>query len=243
MAGTATQDGSNRPISCNREPPPAPVAMASTPDGKYESWDMVASGLAGVWATENTREAIFDAMQRKETYATTGPRMLVRFFGGWEFTDADARSRLPGSIGYSKGVPMGGNLPPPAKGKTAPTFLVAAMKDPFSGNLDRIQIIKVYLDSRLGRSVEKIYDVALADGREADKDGNVPPVGNTVDIEKGYDSDGLADLVDREIPGLADMPVDADLLETRERRRAVAHQEPNRSLGQDQPHQSPEPRQ
>ena len=100
-----------------------------------------ASGYAGVWATENTREAIFDAMERRETYATTGPRMVVRFFGGWDFTESDATSRLPANAGYTKGVPMGGDLRSAPAGK-APTFLVAAMKDPMSGNLDRIQIIK-----------------------------------------------------------------------------------------------------
>ena len=89
------------------------------------------SGYAAVWATENTREAIFDAMMRKETYATTGPRMLVRFFGGWEFTAADAQHRLPADVGYAKGVPMGGDLRGAPTGKS-PTFLVAALKDPLS---------------------------------------------------------------------------------------------------------------
>ena len=99
-----------------------------------------------VWAAENTREAIFDAMQRKETYATTGTRMTVRFFGGWDFTAEDATSRLPAAAGYQKGVPMGGDLPAAPEGK-APTFLVAALKDAHSGNLDRIQIVKGWLDA------------------------------------------------------------------------------------------------
>ncbi len=120
--------------------------MAQLGDKKYEGWSMVSSGYAAVWATENTREAIFDAMMRKETYATTGPRMLVRFFGGWDFTASDAQSRLPAAIGYTKGVPMGGDLRSAPAGK-APNFLVAALKDPYSGNLDRIQIVKGWVDA------------------------------------------------------------------------------------------------
>jgi hypothetical protein len=155
--------------------------MAQLGDKKYEGWSMVGSGLAAVWAKENTREAIFDAMMKKETYATTGPRMLVRFFGGWEFTAADAQQRLPANVGYSKGVPMGSDLRKSASG-SAPTFLVAALKDPLSGNLDRIQIIKGWLDKG-GNRQEMIYDVAVSDGRNIGADGRCKtPVGNTVDI-------------------------------------------------------------
>ncbi len=154
--------------------------MAQMGDKKYESWDMVASGYAAVWATENTRKAIFDAMMRRETYATTGPRMLVRFFGGWEFTEEDAQSRLPANVGYMKGVPMGGDLSPAPSGK-APTFLVAALKDPLSGNLDRIQIVKGWLDDGGNRN-EKVYDVVWSGDRLPGSDGKVPPVGNTVDV-------------------------------------------------------------
>ena len=158
--------------------------MAKIGDRQYEGWSMVSSGYAAVWATENTRQAIFDAMRRKETYATTGPRMLVRFFGGWDFTAADAQNRLPGAIGYFKGVPMGGNLRPAPTGKS-PTFLVAALKDPLSGNLDRIQIVKGWLDNK-GQRQEKVYNVAWgdADKRQPDSDGNLPAVGNTVDVAK-----------------------------------------------------------
>ncbi len=155
--------------------------MAETANGRYESWDMVSSGLAAVWAKENTREALFEAMMRKETYATTGPRILVRFFGGWDFTEQDAMSRLPGSIGYAKGVPMGGDLMPAPDGKKAPTFLVAALKDPYSGNLDRIQVIKGWVDSD-GKRHEKVYDVAWSGERQPGADGKLPPVGNTVDV-------------------------------------------------------------
>ena len=142
---------------------------------------MVASGYAGVWATENTRRALFDAMRRKETYATTGPRMLVRFFGGWEFTTADASGRLPANAGYSKGVPMGGDLPPAPSSGAAPTFLVAALKDPLSGNLDRIQIVKGWVDGS-GDRQEKVYDVVWSGDRQPGSDGKLPPVGNTVDV-------------------------------------------------------------
>jgi len=154
--------------------------MAELGDKKYEGWSMTSSGYAAVWATENTREALFDAMRRKEAYATTGPRMLVRFFGGWEFEAADAEHRLPADIGYTKGVPMGGDLRGAPDG-AAPSFLVAALKDPFSGNLDRIQIIKGWLDAD-GERREKVYDVAWSDDRALGADGKLPSVGNTVDV-------------------------------------------------------------
>ncbi len=155
--------------------------MAQIGDMRIESWSMVASGYAGVWATENTRKALFDAMRRKETYATTGPRMLVRFFGGWEFTAADATNRLPAQIGYSKGVPMGGDLPPAPSAGAAPTFLVAALKDPLSGNLDRIQIVKGWVDGS-GDRQEKVYDIVWSGDRRPGSDGKLPSVGNTVDV-------------------------------------------------------------
>jgi hypothetical protein len=143
-------------------------------------WSQSAAGYAGVWATENTREAIFDAMERRETYATTGPRMVVRFFGGWDFAESDAHGRLPANTGYSKGVPMGGDLRSAPAGK-APTFLVAALKDPMSGNLDRIQIVKGWIDAK-GTRQEKIYDVTWSDNRKPAADGKLPAVGNSVDV-------------------------------------------------------------
>ena len=142
---------------------------------------MVASGLAGVWATENTREALFDAMQRKEPYATTGPRMLVRFFGGWDYTDDDLNSRQPAFRGYEKGVPMGGDLKA-VKGKKVPTFMVYALRDSIGANLDRIQIVKGWLDKD-GKTHEKVYNVAWSDDRKPDNNGKLPPVGNTVDVK------------------------------------------------------------
>jgi len=146
------------------------------------NWETLASGYAGVWATDNTREAIFDAMERREAYSTTGPRMLVRFFGGWDFEADDATTRQPASIGYTKGVPMGGELRAAGDSK-APSFLVAALKDPIGANLDRVQIIKGWLDAD-GQTHERIYDVAVSDGRKIGADGRCKTaVGNTVDLE------------------------------------------------------------
>jgi len=149
-------------------------------DIKWYGWEQVSSGYAAVWATENTREAIFDAMRRKEVYATTGPRMTVWFFGGYDFTSEDAQKRAPGMVGYSKGVSMGGDLSKAPAGK-APTFLVAALRDPYRGNLDRIQIVKGWVDGA-GKTQEKVYDVAWSDGRTAGADGKLPAVGNTVEV-------------------------------------------------------------
>jgi hypothetical protein len=144
-------------------------------------WEQTSSGYAGVWATDNTREALFDAMQRKEVYATTGPRMVVRFFGGWNFDAHDANTRNPAVAGYTKGVPMGGDLNKAPNGN-APTFLVAALKDPIGANLDRVQIIKGWLDST-GKTHEQVYDVAWSGDRKPDpRTGKVPPVGDTVDV-------------------------------------------------------------
>ncbi len=143
-------------------------------------WEQTSSGYAAVWARENTRESLFDAMQRRETYATTGPRMVVRFFGGWDFDPKDAQTRNPGATGYGKGVPMGGDLSAAPAGK-APTFMVAALKDPIGANLDRYQIVKGWLDAK-GEVHEKVYDVAWSGGRKPGADGKVPSVGNTVDV-------------------------------------------------------------
>ncbi len=143
-------------------------------------WQVSASGYAAVWATENTRASIWDAMQRRETYATTGPRMAVRFFGGWDFDKTDAQTRNPAAAGYNKGVPMGGDLHEAPPGK-APTFLVAALKDPIGANLDRIQVVKGWLDAQ-GETHEQVYDVAWGGERKPGKDGKVPSVGSTVDL-------------------------------------------------------------
>ncbi|HET6304622.1 MAG TPA: DUF3604 domain-containing protein [Myxococcota bacterium] len=149
-------------------------------DRKVEGWEMAAAGWTGVWATENTRESLWDAMKRRETYSTTGPRMTVRFFGGFDFVASDVQSRLPAEAGYTKGVPMGGDLRATPDGRP-PTFLVYALKDPIGGNLDRIQIVKGWLDAK-GGVQEKVYDVAWSDGRKPGRDGKLPAVGSSVDV-------------------------------------------------------------
>lgn len=146
--------------------------------GGSKGWDMGAGGYAGVWAEENTRQSLFEAFQRKEVYATTGPRIVLRFFGGFDFREKDAQSGDLARLGYSKGVPMGGDLR--RHGDRTPNFLVAAGRDPNGANLDRIQIVKGWLDAD-GQSQETIYDVALSGDRQ---DGSLP-VGNTVDLATG----------------------------------------------------------
>ena len=152
----------------------------STPLATIMGWEQTASGYAAVWATGNTRAAIWDAMKRKETYATTGPRMTVRFFGGWDFVDADAQASDVAKAGYDKGVPMGGDLNAASSGKS-PTFLVAAIKDPEGGNLDRIQVVKGWVDAK-GARQEKVYDAVWSGDRKPGADGKLPAVGNTVDV-------------------------------------------------------------
>jgi hypothetical protein len=164
------------------EPTPTRMdhAFAKTDNGTIMGWQQVASGLAAVWAKENTRAALFDAMERKEVYATTGTRLLVRFFGGWSFAAADVNSREPAFAGYDKGVPMGGRLAPRPPQATAPTFMAFALRDPIGANLDRIQIVKGWLDAG-GRTREQVYDVAWSGDRRPGADGSLPAVGDTVD--------------------------------------------------------------
>ena len=147
---------------------------------RMSAWFYSAAGYAAVWAHENTRASLFDAMQRKETYATTGPRITVRFFGGWAFTDDDALRPDLGQVGYTRGVPMGGDLVAAPNGR-APSFLIRAVRDPDGANLDRVQIIKGWRDAT-GALFEKVHDVALSDDREMDRQGNVAPLGNTVNL-------------------------------------------------------------
>jgi hypothetical protein len=145
-------------------------------------WQIQAAGLAAVWARENTREALFDAMKRKEVYASTGPRITVRVFAGWDF-QADEVERPDFALqGYDRGVPMGGTLTRAPVREAAPTFMVRALRDPDGANLDRIQIIKGWLDGK-DELHERIFDVAVSDGRKIDADGRCKtPVGNTVDV-------------------------------------------------------------
>ncbi|MEH6581324.1 MAG: DUF3604 domain-containing protein [Halioglobus sp.] len=148
--------------------------------GTIMGWQQVSSGLAAVWAKENTREALFDAMERKETYATTGSRMSVRMFGGWNFTLADFNNRQPAFAGYSKGVPMGSELPVRTGGKSDPSFMVFALRDPVGANLDRIQIVKGWYDGK--KLKEQVYDVVWSGDRSPDSKGRLPAVGNTVNV-------------------------------------------------------------
>ncbi|WP_298534881.1 DUF3604 domain-containing protein [uncultured Algibacter sp.] len=144
------------------------------------TWETIAAGYAAVWATENTRTALWDAMKRKETYATTGPRMTVRFFGGFDYSEGDLENLV--DSGYSKGVPMGGNINS-SNGK-APTFMAHATMDPESGSLDRIQIVKGWAnaDGSLG---EQVYDVKWSGDRAIGENGKVPAIENTVNINDG----------------------------------------------------------
>lgn len=142
---------------------------------------LAAGGYAGVWAQENTRESLFAAMRRKEVYASTGPRIRVRFFGGWDYESDDAMKPNLVKIGYSKGVPMGGDLSVSPKSK-APRFLIRAVRDPDGANLDRVQVIKGWRDNK-GELHEKIYNVALANRPGRDKKGRVLSVGSTVDVD------------------------------------------------------------
>ncbi|TFH23634.1 MAG: DUF3604 domain-containing protein, partial [Myxococcales bacterium] len=151
-------------------------------NGVIMGWQQAASGLVGVWAQENSRAALFDAMERKEVFATTGSRMVVRLFGGWTFTPADINSREPAFAGYDKGVPMGADLPARPEAAATPTFMVFALRDPIGANLDRIQIVKGWLDED-GETHEKIYDVRWSGERKIGKDGKLPAVGNTVDAK------------------------------------------------------------
>ncbi len=162
------------------EPSDRRMAEALNPGNEHSryAWQYLAGGMAAVWATENTREAIFDAMRRREVYATTGTRITVRMFGGWDFTARDFKGDWV-KAGYARGVPMGGEL---RSGKGAPSFLLSAMKDPMGANLDRIQVIKGWVDAQ-GKSHEKIYDVAWSSpGKRKIVQGRLTPVGDTVDL-------------------------------------------------------------
>ncbi|MCR9278214.1 MAG: DUF3604 domain-containing protein [Pseudomonadaceae bacterium] len=164
------------------EPAPERMTNAMAGDILWQNWRIVASGYAAVWAKENTREAIFDAMKRREVYATTGSRIRVRFFGGWEYEAGDVNSPSYLDTAYGSGVPMGGDLTRGPKGR-APSFMVVASKDPDGANLDRVQIVKGWLE-RDGSLEEKVYDVVWSGDRTIDADtGKLPAVGSTVDVD------------------------------------------------------------
>jgi hypothetical protein len=153
--------------------------LAKDPTQRNLAWQTSASGLAAVWATDNTREALWDAMSRKEVYATTGSRLLVRVFAGFDFKADDVHRNDFARYGYQKGVPMGGNLSAAPEGK-APHLLIRALRDVDGANLDRVQVVKGWMDSD-GKPQEKVFDVAWSGDRQMGSDGKLPPVGNTVD--------------------------------------------------------------
>lgn len=155
--------------------------IKKTAVGSMQAWQYMASGYAAVWATENSRAAIWDAMKRRETYATTGSRMQVRFFAAWDFKETDLQQPIA-DIGYAKGVPMGAVLTQKAGERRTPTFLVSALKDPARGNLDRIQIVKGWHDSQ-GQLQERVYNVVWAGARSENSKGQLAAVGNSVNVE------------------------------------------------------------
>ena len=172
------------------------MASDSTPETKERlgvqirsnGWNMSASGIAAVWAEENTREAIYAAFKRKEVYATSGPRLRVQMFAGWDFPEGAESSESFSVIGSQFGVPMGGDLTAGDNDGKAPVFLLRAVKDPLGANLDRLQVVKGWIDSA-GQQQEKVYNVAWSDDRQFDASGNLSPVGNTVDLSSGrYDN-------------------------------------------------------
>jgi len=172
------------------------VVIKSPVDPKLSiyGWEQAASGLAAIWARSNTREALFDAMQRKETYGTTGTRMVVRVFAGWDFTADEVTRPDFAEQGYDRGVPMGGDLKAAPAGK-APTLMIRAMRDPDGANLDRIQVIKGWFDAA-GQQHEQVYDVAVSDGRKIEADGRCrTPVGNTVDVSNASFTNSIGDAV------------------------------------------------
>ena len=172
------------------------MASDSTPETKERlgakirsnGWNMSASGIAAVWAEENTREAIYAAFKRKEVYATSGPRLRVQMFAGWDFPEGAESSESFSAIGSQFGVPMGGDLTAGDNDGKAPVFLLRAVKDPLGANLDRLQVVKGWIDSA-GQQHEKVYNVAWSDDRQLDTNGNLSPAGNTVDLSSGrYDN-------------------------------------------------------
>lgn len=156
-----------------------PETKGVGPGGRINGWDMSASGLAAVWARDNTRPEIVAAFKRREVYGTTGTRINLRFFGGYDFSPDDLQAEDIAARGYAKGVPMGGDLTRAADGR-APTFLIRAVKDPVDANLDRVQVVKGWL-GKDGKASEKVFNVAWSPGRTIGADGKLPPVGDSVD--------------------------------------------------------------
>ncbi len=163
---------------------PAPDRVTKGFDSSSPSIIYAASGYMGIWAQDNTRESLFDAMRRREVYATTGPRIHLRLFGGWDFAADDHLRPDCAAVGYAGGVPMGGEMAP-ARGDSAPRFLICAAKDPVGANLERVQVVKAWLDGN-GEARERVYDVAVSDGRQPAGDGSMlQPLASTVDVKSG----------------------------------------------------------
>jgi hypothetical protein len=176
----ATDDTPQKRLNPGMSPSGEPAAIVST------------AGLTAIWAEENTRASLFDAMKGKETYGTSGTFIRLRFFGSWGYSSKLTADKDFVKKAYAGGVTMGQDLPKKPSSAKAPTFAVWALKDPESGNLDRIQIIKSFVN-RWGRPDEKIYDVALADGRKVGAGGSVKPVGNSVDVKKATYTNSIGD--------------------------------------------------
>jgi hypothetical protein len=168
-----------------------PIIKAPKPELSILVKDSSASGLAAVWARENTRESIWDAMKRREVYSTTGSRIAVRVFGGWDFKADEVERHDFARAGYARGVPMGGDLTKASKGKS-PSFMIRALRDPDNANLDRVQVIKGWLDAD-GKTHERIYDVACSDGRAIKKRRCEKPVGSTVNISDASYTNTIGD--------------------------------------------------
>lgn len=188
VGGTDFHSGANSTEEFNY--PGGHSELDNTPQKRLESGRGIgspprllsAAALSGVWAEENTRESIYDALKRKEVFATSGTMVKVRFFGGWDYDDKVMKDQNWLKTAYGSGVPMGSDLPAMKSGAKAPTFLMEALKDPNSGNLDRIQVIKVW--TKDGKNFEKIYNAVWSGDRKIDPStGLLPPVGNTVDVK------------------------------------------------------------
>ena len=177
--GLASAEEGNFHGKFARDSVPGNKSMYPGQPHRSSGWAMSAQGLAAVWADSNDRESIMAAFKRREVYATTGPRISLRFFGGWNFTPGDMNSSDYVNIGYTKGVPMGGDLRGGNQGD-APGFLISAARDPIGANLDRVQVVKGWLDAE-GKSQEKVFNVAWAGVRQPDTAGQLPVIGNTVD--------------------------------------------------------------